>query len=64
MNVLINRWDILKVYLLREFNDLTQDDLNFAEGQEELLAQRLESKLGKGRGEIVDMLQELNAKMI
>jgi uncharacterized protein YjbJ (UPF0337 family) len=49
-------WNELKGKLRQKFAELTDDDVNYAEGQEEELLGHLQKKLGKTQQEISEML--------
>lgn len=49
-------WHELKGKLRQKFAELTDDDVNYAEGQEEELLGHLQKKLGKSQQEISEML--------
>lgn len=49
-------WHELKGKLRQKFADLTDDDLNYAEGQEEELLGHLQKKLGKTQEEIAKLI--------
>lgn len=50
-------WNKIKGKLKEEYGELTDDDLTYAEGQEEQLVGRLQDKLGKSRDEVVKILK-------
>lgn len=52
-------WDELKGKLKQQYAQLTDEDLNYAEGKGDELVGRLQQKLGKGKKEIVKMLNDL-----
>jgi uncharacterized protein YjbJ (UPF0337 family) len=52
-------WHELKGKLRQSFADLTDDDVNYAEGQEEELLGHLQKKLGKSQQEISEMINAL-----
>ncbi|WP_368409004.1 YtxH domain-containing protein [Hymenobacter sp. BT730] len=52
-------WNESKGKLRQQYAQLTDDDLNYVEGQEEDLVGRLQQKLGKGKREITKMLNDL-----
>ncbi|MFZ6013861.1 MAG: CsbD family protein [Bacteroidota bacterium] len=52
-------WNILKGKLKQKFGNLTDDDLIFIKGKEEELVGRLQSKLGKTKQQIRDVLSKL-----
>ncbi|HNP07604.1 MAG TPA: CsbD family protein [Cyclobacteriaceae bacterium] len=45
-------WNEVKGKLKQKYGQLTDDDLNFAEGKEEELIGRIQKKLGKTKDEI------------
>lgn len=52
-------WNEAKGKLRQQYAQLTDEDLNYVEGQEEDLVGRLQQKLGKGKREITKMLNDL-----
>ena len=52
-------WDLAKGKLKEQYGQLTDDDLTYAEGQGDQLVGRLQEKLGKGKAEIIKMLNDL-----
>ncbi|HLR25057.1 MAG TPA: CsbD family protein [Fodinibius sp.] len=52
-------WNQLKGKLKQEYGDLTDDDLQYSEGQEDELIGRLQEKLGKTRDEVVKKIKSL-----
>ena len=52
-------WHILKGKLKQEYADLTDDDLDYAEGKEEELYGRLQRRLGKTKEEVKDIIDDL-----
>lgn len=50
-------WKEVKGKLKQKYANLTDDDLQYAEGKEEELVGRLEKKLGKSRDEVRDILR-------
>jgi uncharacterized protein YjbJ (UPF0337 family) len=54
-------WNQIKGKLRQQYGQLTDDDLNFAEGKGEELLGRLQSKLGMGAGEVDALLRKLKA---
>ena len=61
MNLTIAKgnWNELKGKLKQKFSNLTDDDLMFAEGKEEELFGRLQTKLGKTNEEVRRIISEL-----
>jgi len=55
-------WHILSRNLRNRFTSLSNEDVNFGEGQEGQLISRLQDKLGKSQDEILDILNEVNSK--
>lgn len=53
------RWNELKGKVKQAYADLTDDDLTYAEGQEEELLGKLQTKTGKKREELVKWINEL-----
>ena len=49
-------WHELKGKLRQKFADLTDNDLDYAEGQEEEFLGHLQKKLGKSQGEIAQLI--------
>ncbi len=52
-------WNETKGKLKQAYGDLTEDDLQYAEGKEDELVGRLQQKLGKTRDEVVKMIRDL-----
>jgi len=57
--ILKGNWDELKGKLKQKFAILTDDDLTFAEGKEEELLGRVQTKLGKTNEEVRRIISEL-----
>jgi len=57
--MLKGNWNELKGKLKQKYANLTDDDLTFAEGKEEELFGRLQTKLGKTNEEVRRMISEL-----
>lgn len=53
------RWNELKGKVKKAYGELTEDDLTYAEGQEEELLGKLQKKTGKKREELVKWINEL-----
>lgn len=53
------RWNELKGKVKQAYADLTDDDLTYAEGQEEELLGKLQTKTGKKREELVTWINKL-----
>jgi len=58
-NRLKGNWNIVKGKLKQEYGDLTDDDLTYAEGQEDEMLGRLQDKLGKTKAEIESKINEM-----
>ncbi|RSK48322.1 CsbD family protein [Hymenobacter rigui] len=52
-------WDEAKGKLKQQYAQLTDDDLDYAEGKGDELVGRLQNKLGKAKHEVVKMLNDL-----
>ena len=53
------RWNELKGKVKKAYADLTEDDLAYAEGQEDELIGKIQKKTGKGREELVKWINSL-----
>lgn len=51
-------WEQIKGDLKKKFAKLTDDDLRYVEGEEELLLGKLEKKLGVQRSELEKIIKE------
>lgn len=52
-------WNEIKGKLKEKYADLTDDDLQYAEGKEDQLLGRLQKKLGKSRDEVRSMIRKM-----
>ncbi|HWV70574.1 MAG TPA: CsbD family protein [Pseudosphingobacterium sp.] len=52
-------WNELKGKVKQKWGELTDDDLTYAEGQEEELIGKLQKKTGQTREEVVNYLNKL-----
>jgi uncharacterized protein YjbJ (UPF0337 family) len=52
-------WNQIKGKLKQKYADLTDDDLKFAEGKEEELLGRLQTRLGKSKEDLRRELEEI-----
>ena len=52
-------WNDLAKKLQTKFSNLTDADLEFAEGKEEDLLKRIETRLDKKREEVVEILKQI-----
>ena len=52
-------WNQVKGKLKQKYADLTDDDLTFAEGKEEELLGRLQTRLGKSKEDLRRELQDM-----
>ncbi len=50
------QWNIIKGRLKQQYGDLTDDDLDYREGQEDELLGRIQKRLGKSREETERLL--------
>ncbi len=53
------KWNETKGKLKQKYGQLTDDELTYAEGKEDELIGKLQSKLGKTREQVVDELKSL-----
>ena len=53
------RWNELKGKVKKAYADLTEDDLTYAEVQEDELIGKIQKKTGKGREELVKWINSL-----
>ncbi|AEV31812.1 CsbD family protein [Owenweeksia hongkongensis] len=53
------KWNETKGKLKKAYGDLSDDDLKYAEGQEDELVGKLQQKLGKTRDEVVKIIRDL-----
>ena len=52
-------WNEVKGKMKQAYADLTDDDLKYEEGKDEELLGRLQTKIGKGRDELVKWIKSL-----
>ncbi len=52
-------WNEVKGRMKKSYASLTDDDLTYAEGQEDQMLGKLQTKLGKTRDEVVKMIKSL-----
>jgi uncharacterized protein YjbJ (UPF0337 family) len=52
-------WNMLKGKLKQQFADLTDNDLLYVEGKEDELHGRLQTRLGKSKDEVNDLIDRL-----
>ncbi len=52
-------WNEVKGRMKKSYASLTDDDLTYAEGQEDQMLGKLQQKLGKTRDEVVKMIKSL-----
>ncbi|MEJ7627389.1 MAG: CsbD family protein [Ferruginibacter sp.] len=52
-------WNEVKGKIKQKHADLTDDDLEYEEGKDDELLGRLQTKLGKGRDELVTWIKSL-----
>ncbi len=53
------KWNEMKGKVKESHADLTDDDLEYEEGQDDKLLGRLQQKLGKGKDELIHWLRSL-----
>lgn len=52
-------WNRTKGKLKEKYGELTDDDLQYAEGQEEQLIGRLQKRLGKSKEEVKKIIRDI-----
>lgn len=52
-------WHEVKGKIKQKYADLTDDDLKYEEGKDEELLGRLQTRIGKGRDELVTWIKSL-----
>ncbi|MFT4536392.1 MAG: hypothetical protein ACI9P5_003768 [Saprospiraceae bacterium] len=52
-------WNIIKGSLKQEYADLTDDDLEYQEGQEDELIGRIQKKIGKTKDDVKAFIDSL-----
>lgn len=52
-------WNVIKGKLKQEYGDLTDDDLTYAEGQEDELLGNIQKKTGKTKSEVKDFIDKI-----
>lgn len=52
-------WNILKGKMKQEYAELTDDDLQYAEGKEDEMLGRIQNKTGKTKQEVKDWINSL-----
>lgn len=52
-------WNKIKGELKKKYGELTEDDLVYAEGEEDELIGRIQQKLGKAKNEVIDIIRKL-----
>ncbi len=52
-------WNVMKGKIKQAHANLTDDDLKYEEGKDDELLGRLQTKLGKGRDELVKWIKSL-----
>jgi len=53
------KWNEIKGKVKQQYAELTDDDLTYAEGQDDELLGKLQQKTGKGRDELVSWINSL-----
>lgn len=53
-------WNIVKGKLKQKWGDLTDDDLDYIEGQEDELLGRIQRRTGQTREAVEDSIRDLN----
>ena len=52
-------WNMIKGKLKEEYGDLTDDDLTYAEGEEDQLIGKIQKKTGKTKEEIKEFVDQI-----
>ncbi|WP_321289425.1 CsbD family protein [uncultured Sunxiuqinia sp.] len=52
-------WNTVKGSLKQKYGELTDDDLTYAEGQEDELIGRIQKKTGKSKQEVKDFIDSI-----
>lgn len=52
-------WEELKGKMKKEYADLTDDDLLYAEGQDDELVGKLQKKVGKTKEQVIEWIDKL-----
>lgn len=53
------KWNVIKGKLKEKYGQLTDDDLEYAEGKEDQLLGRIQELTGKAREELVDEIKSM-----
>lgn len=61
--VMHGSWDDVKRQLRNNYDELTEEDLDYKQGQENELLDRLQQRIGKTKDELKRMLSDLNFKL-
>lgn len=51
-------WNVIKGSLKQEYAELTEDDLQYQEGQEDELLGRIQKKIGKTKDEVKEFIDK------
>ncbi|MCJ8165838.1 hypothetical protein MKJ04_13380 [Pontibacter sp. E15-1] len=57
--VMHGSWDDVRAQLRNNYDELTEDDLDYQEGGEQELLGRLQTRLGKTKDEIVELISKI-----
>lgn len=52
-------WNIVKGKIKEEYGEITDNDLQYSEGQEDQMIGRLQRKMGKTKQEVIDYINSL-----
>lgn len=58
-NKMRGNWNIIKGSLKQTYGELTDDDLIYEEGQEDILLGRIQHKIGKTKEQVIDFINSL-----
>lgn len=59
MDKIQGNWNEMKGKLKKEYGNLTDDDLTYAEGKEDEMIGKLQQKLGKSKEEVKEIIDNL-----
>lgn len=54
-----SNWNLKKDALKETFDELTEADLYYNKGEEEVLVERIQAKTGKNKDEVIRILEEI-----
>jgi uncharacterized protein YjbJ (UPF0337 family) len=60
--VIKGNWNIIKGKIKEQYGNLTDNDLAYIEGKSEELIGRLQSKLGKSREKVIEIINDFSRR--